>query len=461
MESSPYLALRGGATEEDTTAHATDAKPNKPFSRMRMVVARGTTSDPSLVELAAPDAAAMAVEDGGHVTLRGRKQRRTTCVVVVQETGLNSGEVRLSETALANVGLDAGEDVIVAPEPDLPEAERALLLPFEADLSQYEGTADSAFTDALSPYLKDNDRPLTVGDVITTSVGVGEDKTIIRWKVLELEPDAANSVEAARGTVTAGTTIFTDGEPLAESEANTLDDIVGYEDIGGLDRQMAIIRELIDLPLRHPAVFDEIGIRPPRGVLLLGPAGSGKTMVANAIKTETGVYFVTVNGPEVMSKRSGESEAGLRKIFEDAEANSPAIIFIDEIDAIAPKREKAQGEVERRIVSQLLTLMDGIKPSSHVIVLAATNRAGVLDTALRRFGRFDREIDLGIPDTDGRLSILQRKAAKMKLHPDGEALHPLLPASACFSRAPLIACPPPGVSTLPLAPPLLCPAPIL
>ena len=207
-----------------------------------------------------------------------------------------------------------------------------------------------------------------------------------------------------------------------------MDDIVGYEDIGGLDRQMAIIRELIDLPLRHPAVFDEIGIRPPRGVLLLGPAGSGKTMVANAIKTETGVYFVTVNGPEVMSKRSGESEAGLRKIFEDAEANSPAIIFIDEIDAIAPKREKAQGEVERRIVSQLLTLMDGIKPSSHVIVLAATNRAGVLDTALRRFGRFDREIDLGIPDTDGRLSILQRKAAKMKLHPDGEHIEsPLLP----------------------------------
>lgn len=385
---------------------------------MRLVVASGTSSDPSLVEISAADAAAMAIEDGGHVTLRGRKQRRTTCVVVVQKTGLAAGEVRLSETAQFNVGLIAGEDVIVAPEPDLPEAERALLLPFESDLAAYDGTADSAFTDALSPYLKDNDRPLTVGDIITTTCGEGDEKASIRWKVLEVEPEAKNPIEAARGTVTSGTTIFTDGEPLADGEAEAYSDVVGYDDIGGLDRQMAIIRELIDLPLRHPGVFKEIGIRPPRGVLLLGPPGSGKTMVANAIKAETGVYFATVNGPEVMSKRSGESEAGLRKVFEDAEANSPAIIFIDEIDAIAPKREKAQGEVERRIVSQLLTLMDGIKPSSHVIVLAATNRAGVLDTALRRFGRFDREIDLGIPDTDGRLSILQRKAKTMQLHPD-------------------------------------------
>jgi len=360
----------------------------------------------------------MDVEDGGHVTLRGRKQRRTTCVVVVQKTGLSAGEVRMSATSLANVGLAEGQDVIVAPEHELPEAERALLLPFASDLAAYDGTADSAFTDALSPYLKDNDRPLTVGDIIETFAGEGDDKQTIRWKVLEVEPEAANPVEAARGTVTSATTIFTDGDPLGDAEASASDDVVGYEDIGGLDRQMSIIRELIDLPLRHPKVFDEVGIRPPRGVLLLGPAGSGKTMVANAIKAETGVYFTTVNGPEVMSKRSGESEAGLRKTFEDAEANSPAIVFIDEIDAIAPKREKAQGEVERRIVSQLLTLMDGIKPSSHVIVLAATNRPTVLDSALRRFGRFDREIDLGIPDEAGRLNILIKKAKTMRLHPE-------------------------------------------
>jgi len=165
-------------------------------------------------------------------------------------------------------------------------------------------------------------------------------------------------------------------------------------------------------------VFAEIGVRAPRGVLLLGPPGSGKTMVANAVKSETGVYFQTINGPEVMSKRSGDSEAGLRKVFEDAEANSPSIIFIDEIDAIAPKREKAQGEMERRLVSQLLTLMDSIKPSSHVIVIGATNRPAILDMALRRFGRFDREIDLGIPDGDGRLSILMRKAKGMRFSAD-------------------------------------------
>jgi len=292
-----------------------------------------------------------------------------------------------------------------------------LLLPFASDLSAFDGTADDAFEQALGPYLKDNDRPVTVGDIIQTTAGDGDDAVTIRWKVLEVEPEAANVLEAARGTVTAETTLFTDGEPLADGEADD-DTVVGYDDIGGLDTALAMLRELVDLPLRHPAVFDEIGVRPPRGVLLTGPPGSGKTMVANAVKAETGVYFDTVNGPEVMSKRSGESEAGLRKTFEDAEKNAPAIIFIDEIDAIAPKREKAQGEVERRIVSQLLTLMDGLKPTSHVVVLAATNRPAVLDGALRRFGRFDREIDLGIPDEDGRLGILQRKAKNMRLSPE-------------------------------------------
>jgi len=152
--------------------------------------------------------------------------------------------------------------------------------------------------------------------------------------------------------------------------------------------------------------------------LIHGPAGSGKTMIANAVKTECGVYFKTLNGPEIMSKRSGESEAGLRTAFEEAETNAPAIIFIDEIDAIAPKREKTQGELERRIVSQLLTLMDGIKPTSQVVVLGATNRANIIDPALRRFGRFDREIDLGTPDADGRYEILQIKTKRMRLSAD-------------------------------------------
>ena len=169
--------LRGGAKDAGSD-HAADD--NAPFTRMRLVVAAGTSSDPSLVEISAADAAAMDVEDGGHVTLRGRKQRRTTCVVVVQKTGLSAGEVRMSATSLANVGLAEGQDVIVAPEHELPEAERALLLPFASDLAAYDGTADSAFTDALSPYLKDNDRPLTVGDIIETFAGEGDDKQTVR-----------------------------------------------------------------------------------------------------------------------------------------------------------------------------------------------------------------------------------------------------------------------------------------
>src|SRR4051794_6411656 len=178
---------------------------------------------------------------------------------------------------------------------------------------------------------------------------------------------------------------------------------------------MAQIRELVELPLRHPQLFKSIGIKPPRGILMYGPPGTGKTLIARAVANETGAFFFLINGPEIMSKMAGESESNLRKAFEEAEKNSPAIIFIDEIDAIAPKREKTNGEVERRIVSQLLTLMDGLKSRAQVIVMAATNRPNSIDPALRRFGRFDREIDIGIPDAIGRLEILRIHTKNMKL----------------------------------------------
>lgn len=172
---------------------------------------------------------------------------------------------------------------------------------------------------------------------------------------------------------------------------------------------------MVELPLRHPGLFKAIGVKPPRGILLYGPAGTGKTLVARAVANETGAFFFLINGPEIMSKLAGESESNLRKAFEEAENNAPAIIFIDELDAIAPKREKTHGEVERRIVSQLLTLMDGLKQRAHVVVMAATNRPNSVDSALRRFGRFDREIDIGIPDSTGRLEILQIHTKNMKL----------------------------------------------
>jgi transitional endoplasmic reticulum ATPase len=178
---------------------------------------------------------------------------------------------------------------------------------------------------------------------------------------------------------------------------------------------LALIRELVELPLRHPALFKSIGVKPPKGILMYGPPGCGKTLIARAIANETGAFFFVINGPEIMSKLAGESESNLRKAFEEAEKNAPAIIFIDEIDAIAPKREKTNGEVERRIVSQMLTLMDGLKSRAHVMVIGATNRPNSIDPALRRFGRFDREIDIGIPDATGRLEILAIHTKNMKL----------------------------------------------
>ncbi len=191
-----------------------------------------------------------------------------------------------------------------------------------------------------------------------------------------------------------------------------------YEDIGGLRREIGLIREMIELPLRHPELFEKLGIEPPKGVLLHGPPGTGKTMIAKAVANETDANFVSISGPEIMSKYYGESEKQLREIFDDAEKTAPTIIFIDEIDSIAPKREEVTAEVERRVVAQLLSLMDGLKKRGQVIVIAATNRPNAIDLALRRGGRFDREIEIGIPDRIGRLEILQIHTRGMPLAED-------------------------------------------
>lgn len=193
---------------------------------------------------------------------------------------------------------------------------------------------------------------------------------------------------------------------------------VTYDDVGGLKKEISKVREMIELPLRHPEIFDRLGIDPPRGVLLHGAPGTGKTLLAKAVANESGSNFVAINGPEVMSKYVGEAEKKIREIFKHAEENAPTIIFIDEIDAIAPKREEVTGEVERRVVAQILALMDGLKERGKVVVIGATNRPDALDPALRRPGRFDREIELRVPDRDGRSEILQIHTRGMPLEDD-------------------------------------------
>ena len=209
-------------------------------------------------------------------------------------------------------------------------------------------------------------------------------------------------------------------EEVGESASGAETPDVTYEDIGGLDDELEQVREMIELPMRHPELFNRLGIEPPKGVLLHGPPGTGKTLIAKAVANEIDAHFQTLSGPEIMSKYYGESEEQLREVFEEAQENSPAIIFMDELDSIAPKREETSGDVERRVVAQLLSLMDGLEERGEVVVIGATNRVDAIDPALRRGGRFDREIEIGVPDRDGRMEIMQVHTRNMPLADDVE-----------------------------------------
>ncbi|MEK6906649.1 MAG: AAA family ATPase, partial [Nanoarchaeota archaeon] len=215
--------------------------------------------------------------------------------------------------------------------------------------------------------------------------------------------------------VTENTEVILNSKAVEISEDNIPE--INYEDIGGLSEEIKKIREMVEIPMKHPEIFQRLGIEPPKGVLLHGPPGTGKTLLAKAVANESEANFILLNGPEIMSKFYGESEKKIRDIFEEAEKNAPSIIFIDEIDAIAPKREDVSGEVERRVVSQLLTMMDGLKGRGKVIVIGATNRVNALDSALRRPGRFDREIEINVPGKEGRLAILKIHTRGMPLAP--------------------------------------------
>merc|ERR1712142_1138144 len=272
-----------------------------------------------------------------------------------------------------------------------------------------EGLTGNWFDVYLKPYFLEAYRPVYKGDTFIVRGGM----RAVEFKVVETDP-------SPYCVVAPDTVIHCEGEPVKREDEEDALNAIGYDDIGGCRKQLAQIKEMVELPLRHPGLFKAIGVKPPRGILLFGPPGTGKTLMARAVANETGAFFFLINGPEIMSKLVGESESNLRKAFEEAEKNAPAIIFIDEIDSIAPKREKTNGEVEKRIVSQLLTLMDGMKQRAHVVVMAATNRPNSIDPALRRFGRFDREVDIGIPDETGRMEILRIHTKNMKLADDVE-----------------------------------------
>ncbi len=228
----------------------------------------------------------------------------------------------------------------------------------------------------------------------------------IKFVVVETKPKGAVIVTDNSEVVLNPEAVEVTEEPMLE---------VTYEDIGGLNDEIKKIREMVELPLKHPELFERLGIEAPKGVLLHGPPGTGKTLLAKAVANETNSHFIVINGPEIMSKYYGQSEENLRKKFEEAESNAPSIIFIDEIDAIAPQREESKGEVERRVVAQLLALMDGLKSRGKVVVIAATNIVNALDPALRRPGRFDRELEIGVPNKEGRLNILKIHTRNMPL----------------------------------------------
>jgi transitional endoplasmic reticulum ATPase len=212
------------------------------------------------------------------------------------------------------------------------------------------------------------------------------------------------STKPSKPVIVTDKTIFKLG-PMTKAVDSSIPRVT-YDELGGLKNEVQKIREMVELPMRHPELFEKIGVEAPKGVLLYGPPGTGKTLLAKAVAGETNAHFISLSGPEIMGKYYGESEERIREIFKQAEENSPSIVFIDEIDSIAPKRDEVSGEVEKRIVSQLLTLMDGMKSRGKVVVIAATNRPDSIDPALRRPGRFDREIEIGIPDDEGRLEIL-------------------------------------------------------
>lgn len=333
------------------------------------------------------------VEPGEMVEILGK---RPSCAIVwpTDDDDKEPDMIRIDGQTRKNVGVSVNDLVTVRKIVAKP-AKSVVLMPVNGNV-----TVDKEFTDFVKNRLKG--LPLSEGD--ETSVMILGNS--MDFKIHKISPKGVVKIE--RGTIL---TILT--ETSVEKKTR-----VTYEEIGGLKAQTKRMREIVELPLRHPEVFTRFGIEPHSGILLYGPPGCGKTLIAKVLASESEANFYSINGPEIMNKYYGETEARLRDIFKEAKENSPSVIFIDEIDAIAPKREEAYGDVEKRVVAQLLALMDGLAERGQVIVLGATNRPESIDPALRRPGRFDREIEISVPNADGRLEILHIHTRGMPLDED-------------------------------------------
>ena len=339
----------------------------------------------------------LSASTGDVIEIRGKRRTVAKCLPLYPSDE-GKGIIRVDGLVRNNAGVAIGDTVVVTKVKAVP-AEKVIVAPLEA----IPPIDERYLADALESV------PLIKGDNVMVPYFGGR----LTFQVIGVSPLQA---AAADSVLVTQKTIFhiTDKDQALGKGVPQ----VAYEDIGGLKEEMQKVREMIELPLRHPEIFEKLGIEAPKGVLLHGPPGTGKTLLAKAVANESNAHFISISGPEIMSKFYGESEARLREIFKEAKEKAPSIMFVDEIDSIAPKREEVTGEVERRVVSQLLSLMDGLEARGKVIVIAATNRPNAIDPALRRPGRFDREIEIKVPDKRGRLEILQIHTRNMPLDTD-------------------------------------------
>ncbi len=329
---------------------------------------------------------------GDIVELKGKRRTVGKCLPLYPSDE-GKGVIRIDGLTRNNSGVAIGDTVTIK-KIKAPPAEKVVVAPLEA----IPPIDERYLADALESV------PVTKGDNIMIPYFGGR----LTFQIIGVSP-MADAVLITQRTIFS---ISQKGETLRGVPQ------VAYEDIGGLQDEIQKVREMIELPLRHPEIFEKLGVEAPKGVLLYGPPGTGKTLLAKAVANESNAHFISISGPEIMSKFYGESEARLREIFKEAREKSPTIVFIDEIDSIAPKREEVTGEVERRVVSQMLSLMDGLEARGKVIVIAATNRPNAIDPALRRPGRFDREIEIKVPSKKGRYEILQIHTRHMPLTED-------------------------------------------